>query len=115
MTQRRTKHDWAAFVRELIEIHSPQAEKVVLVMDNLNTHTMASLYEAFAPALARRLCEELEIHDTPKHGSWLNMAEIELSTLARQCLNRRIGSPLELEQQVGAWQQDRNSQAPKIN
>jgi hypothetical protein len=115
VTERRTKGDWATCVRELIEIHYPDAEKIVLVMDNLNTHTTASLYEAFPPALARRLCEKLEIHYTPKHGSWLNMAEIELSVLSRQCLNRRISSQPELEQQVAAWQQDRNIQAVKVN
>jgi DDE superfamily endonuclease len=115
VTERRTRGDWAAFVRELVEVHYPYAEKIVLVMDKLNTHTTASLYEAFPPALARRLCEKLEIHYTPKHGSWLNMAEIELSVLSRQCLNRRIGSQPELEQQVAAWQQDRNTQAVKVN
>src|SRR6266480_2405438 len=109
VTQRRTKHDWAAFVCELVEVHYPRAEKIVLVMDNLNTHTTASLYEAFAPALARRLCEKLEIHYTPKHGSWLNMAEIELSVLSRQCVNRRIGSRDELELEVPAWQAQRNT------
>ncbi len=115
VTERRTSRDWAAFVRELIEVHYPHAEKIVLVQDNLNTHTTASLYEAFAPALARRLCEKLEIHYTPKHGSWLNMAEIELSALSRQCLRQRIGSQRELEQQVVAWQQTRNTQAVKVN
>jgi DDE superfamily endonuclease len=115
VTERRTRQDWARFVRELVEVHYPLAEKIVLVMDNLNTHTTASLYEAFAPALARRLCEKLEIHYTPKHGSWLNMAEIELSALSRQCLKQRIGSQPELEQQVAAWQDDRNTQAVKVN
>lgn len=115
VTQRRTRQDWAMFVRELVEVQYPRAEKIVLVMDNLNTHTTASLYEAFAPALARRLCEKLEIHYTPKHGSWLNMAEIELSVLSRQCLKQRIGSQPELEQQVAAWQDGRNTQAGKIN
>lgn len=115
VTERRTSQDWAMFVRELIEVHYPQAEKIVLVMDNLNTHTTASLYETFAPVLARRLCEKLEIHHTPKHGSWLNMAEIELSVLSRQCLKQRIGSPMELEQHVAAWQQARNAQTVKIN
>lgn len=115
VTERRSRGDWATFVRELIEVHYSHAEKIVLVMDNLNTHTTASLYEAFPPALARRLCEKLEIHYTPKHGSWLNMAEIELSVLSRQCLKRRISSPSELEQQVATWQQDRNAQTAKIN
>jgi hypothetical protein len=115
VTERRTRGDWATFVRDLVEVEYPHAEKIVLVMDNLNTHTTASLYEAFAPALARRLCEKLEIHFTPKHGSWLNMAEIELSVLARQCLGQRIGSQPELEQQVTAWQQARNAQIAKVN
>ncbi len=115
VTQRRTRHDWATFVRELVEVHYPQAEKIILVMDNLNTHTTASLYEAFAPALARRLCEKLEIHYTPKHGSWLNMAEIELSVLSRQCLKQRIGSQPELEQQVAAWRDGRNTQTVRVN
>jgi hypothetical protein len=83
------------------------AEKVVLVMDNLNTHKLASLYEAFPPERARRIAEKLEIHYTPKHGSWLNMAEIELSVLARQCLDRRIESAEELRREVEAWEEDR--------
>jgi transposase len=90
VTERRTAIDFAQVIQELVDVQYPQAEKIVLVMDNLNTHTPASLYEAFAPAEARRLMERLEIHYTPKHGSWLNMAETELSVLARQCLDRRI-------------------------
>ena len=92
------------------DVH-PEAEKVVLVMDNLNTHRVASLYEAFAPERARRIAEKLEIHHTPKHGSWLNVAEIELSVLARQCLDRRIGSVDELVNEVDAWQSERNDRA----
>lgn len=115
VTEQRTRQDWATFVRELVEVHYPQAERIILVMDTLNTHTMASLYETFAPALARRLCEKLEIHYTPKHGSWLNMAEIELSVLSRQCLKQRLGSQPELEQQVSAWQEGRNTQAVRVN
>ena len=115
VTERRTSRDWAHFVQELLDVHYPQAEKVVLVMDNLNTHTTASLYEAFPPALARRLCEKLEIHYTPKHGSWLNMAEIELSALSRQCLDQRIGSPNDLERLVAAWHQERTRHAVTIN
>lgn len=115
VTERRTRDDWATFVRELVEVHYPHAERIVLVLDNLNTHTTASLYEAFPPTLARRLAEKLEIHYTPKHGSWLNMAEIELSVLARQCLRQRIGSQPELERHVTTWQQERNVQAVKVN
>ena len=113
--ERRTKADWADFVRELIEVHYPQAEKIVLVLDNLNTHTPASFYEVFAPAEAWRLSQKLEVHYTPKHGSWLNMAEIELSVLARQCLNRRLATLEEVSQQVQAWQEERNQVQVTIN
>jgi hypothetical protein len=88
----RTRRDWAEFMREVLDHHYPTAEKVVLVMDDLNTHSPASFYEVFPPAKARRLARKLEIHYTPKHGSWLNMAEIELSVLSRQCLSRRLSS-----------------------
>src|SRR5690606_14105120 len=97
VTERRTKIDFSEVVKELIDDHYWYAEKIVLVMDNLNTHKVASLYEAFAPVEARRLIEKLEIHYTPKHGSWLNMAETELSTLTRQCLARRIPDRQTLE------------------
>lgn len=113
--ERRTKADWAAFVRELIEVHYPQAEKIVLVLDNLNTHTPASFYEVFPPAEAWRLSQKLEVHYTPKHGSWLNMAEIELSVLARQCLNRRLATLEELAQEVQAWQEERNQAQATIH
>ena len=93
----------------------PQAEKIVLVMDNLNTHQPASLYEAFAPAEARRLMERLEIPYTPKHGSWLNMAETELSVLATPCLNRRIPDPTTLAQEVAAWQRQRNAATCRVD
>ena len=93
VTERRTAVDFAHLIQGLVDEQYPQAEKIVLVMDNLNTHTLASLYEAFTPAEARRLMERLEIHYTPKHGSWLNMAETELSVLATQCLDRRIPNP----------------------
>ena len=109
VTERRTAVDFAQLLRELIDEQYPQAEKVVLVMDNLNTHKPASLYEAFEPAEARRLLKRLEIHYTPKHGSWLNMAEPEFSVLARQCLDRRIPDPTTLIQEVAAWQQQRNA------
>lgn len=114
-TQRRTKVDWAEFVRELIEVHYPQAEKIVLVQDNLNTHLPASFYEAFPPEEAWRLAQRLEIHYTPKHGSWLNMAEIELSVLARQCLSERISSIEEVRKQVQAWQDERNRAQVGVN
>ena len=100
--------DFAQSMKDLVDVHFPQAEKIVLVMDNLNTHKHASLYHAFAPAEARRIADKLEIHYTPKHGSWLNMAEIELSVLHRQCLNRRIPDRDTLVEQVTAWQQQRN-------
>ena len=115
VSEQRTKRDWALFMREVLEGYYPQAEKVVLVLDNLNTHTPAAFYEVFAPEEARRLSERLEVHYTPKHGSWLNMAEIELSVLARQCLAQRLGSQAELEQQVQAWQQRRNAAAITVD
>lgn len=108
VTARRTKRDFAEVVRELVEEDYPDAEKIVLTMDNLNTHRPAALYEAFAPEHARRLLDKLELHYTPKHGSWLNMAESELSALTRQCLDRRIGTTAELAREIAAWQGDRN-------
>lgn len=113
--ERQTKGDWASFVRHLIEQEYPEAEKIVLVMDNLNTHLPASFYEVFPPEEARRLTEKLEIHYTPKHGSWLNMAEIELSVLVRQVLSGRMASMQEVEQRVAAWQQQRNHQQAIID
>ena len=114
VTERRTAKDFAEVVRWLVEDVHSDAEKVVLVMDNLNTHTAASLYEAFPPEQARRIIERLEIHHTPKHGSWLNMAEIELSVLARQCLDRRIESSEELRREVEAWESERNERQVEI-
>jgi hypothetical protein len=108
ITERRTAKDFAEVLRWLVEEVHPEAEKVVLVMDNLNTHRVASLYEAFPPEQARRIAERLEIHHTPKHGSWLNVAEIELSVLARQCLGRRIEDIEQLRLEVGAWEEERN-------
>ena len=99
------------FIRELVDVHYPTAEKLVLVMDNLNTHTPSSLYSTFPPAEARRILQKLELHYTPVHGSWLNMAEIELSALARQCLSRRIGTREELDREVHAWQDRRNEES----
>jgi hypothetical protein len=115
VTERRTGIDFAEVVRELVDNQYPQAEKIVLVMDNLNTHKVASLYEAFAPAEARRLLERLEIHYTPKHGSWLDMAETELSVLANQCLNRRIDNVQTLAREVRAWQKQRNQAECRID
>ena len=115
VTARRTRVDWAACMQELVDVHYPDAEQIVLVMDNLNTHTPASLYEAFPPAEARRIAERLEIHYTPKHGSWLNMAEIELSVLGRQCLDRRIAGAECLMREVAAWEEGRNDADAVIN
>ena len=109
VTDTRTKVDFAHCLRDLSDKYYPHAEKIVIVMDNLNTHTLASLYEAFAPAEARRLAERFEIHYTPKHGSWLNMAEIEIGVMSKQCLNRRIPSKEDMSYQVKAWTCTRNS------
>ncbi len=108
VTERRTKVDWAYFMRDLVEVHFPEAERITVVLDNLNTHTLASLYEAFEPTEARRIARKLELHYTPKHGSWLNMAEIELSALNRQCLNRRISKRETLQRVSSTWSDRRN-------
>lgn len=115
VTDRRTAVDFAQVVKALLEVHYPHAEKVVLVLDNLNTHKPAALYQAFEPAVAWRLLERLDIHHTPKHGSWLNMAEIELSVLSQQCLNRRIPDTATLTREVAAWQQARNADPRPVN
>ena len=115
VTQRRTKIDWAYCVREMVDQIYPDAEQIVLVMDNLNTHNKSSLYEAFEPAEAKRIADKLEIHYTPKHGSWLDMAEIELGILARQCLSRRIDNMEQLKDEVAAWQVLRNTAEAKVN
>ena len=115
ITDRRTKIDWALQIKELLDNHYPNVKKVVLIMDNLNTHTGASLYETFAPNEARCLLERLEIHYTPKHGSWLNIAEIELRVLSDQCLNRRIPDKKTLEQEVTQWQIKRNFLQAKVD
>jgi len=115
VTQRRTKIDWAYCVREMVDQIYPDAEQIVLVMDNLNTHNKSSLYEAFEPAEAKRIADKLEIHYTPKHGSWLDMAEIELGILARQCLSRRIDNMEQLKDEVAAWQTIRNTAEAKVN
>ena len=109
VTERRTRVDFAEWVRDLANVHYPTAEAIVLILDNLNTQSIASLYEAFAPEEARRLARKLEIHYTPKHGSWLNMAEIELSALSRQGLDRRIEDKATLDTQVAAWTTQRNA------
>jgi hypothetical protein len=114
VTERRTSVDFAEVVRRLVEEVHEEAEVVVLVMDNLNTHELASLYQAFPPEQARRIAERLEIHHTPKHGSWLNMAEIELSVLSRQCLDRRIETREELVREVAAWEEERNERGVEI-
>ena len=108
VTARRTRADWAQQIKELVDVRYPDAERVVLVMDNLNTHGIGSLYEAFTPATAFALAQRLEIHHTPRHGSWLNIAEIELSTLTRQCLDRRIADIDTLNTELAAWQQATN-------
>jgi hypothetical protein len=115
VSDRRTRIDWAACVRELVDVHYPAAEVIVLVQDNLNTHTPASLYEAFEPAEAKRIADRLEIHYTPKHGSWLNMAEVELSVLAEQCLDRRLADRTTLEREVAAWATRRNAATRAID
>ncbi len=113
ITERRTRIDWAWFIKGMLDERYPEAVRVRLVMDNLNTHSLASLYEAFAPEEARRLAERLEIHYTPKHGSWLNVAEIELSVLQSQCLDRRIPDISTMRSEVGAWETERNNRASK--
>jgi transposase len=115
VTERRTKLDWARVIKDLVDVRYPDAERIVLVLDNLNTHTPAALYEAFPPAEAQRVVERLEIHYTPKHGSWLNIAEIELSTMSGQCLNRRIPDRETLEREVAAWEAERNALGGPVN
>lgn len=115
VTERRTKADWARAIRDLLDGRYADAKIVVLIMDNLNTHSIGSLYEAFPPAEARRLARRLEIHHTPKHGSWLNIAENELSALTRQCLSRRIGTIQKMASEVAAWDQARNRDGVRVN
>ena len=107
-SERRTKKDWARLIWELLEVHYPDAKRIRLVMDNLNTHSLSSLYETFPPEIALVMSKRLEIHYTPKHGSWLNIAEIELNALTKQCLDRRITSIFELQKQISAWEAIRN-------
>ncbi len=115
VSDRRTRVDFAHVLKGLVDTHYPEAEVIVLVMDNLNTHTPASLYEAFEPAEAKRLADKLEIHYTPRHGSWLNMAEIELSVVSRQCLSERMSDKSRLVEQVAAWQALRNTRRMRVN
>jgi hypothetical protein len=115
VSDRRTRLDFAACIKELVDVHYPAAERIVLVLDQLNTHSPASLYAAFPPAEAKRLADKLEIHHTPKHGSWLNMAELELSILQRQCLRQRLPDRDAMEREVGAWARRRNELTKRID
>jgi transposase len=115
VTQQRTKKDFALQMKNLVDIHCPQAESIRLVVDNLNTHNPAALYEVFTPEEARRIVQKLEFHYTPKHGSWLNQVEIELSVLSRQCLARRIADVQKLSEEIASWQSDRNSSKASVN
>lgn len=114
VSERRTKLDFAGQMQALVDAHFPEAEQIRVVLDNLNTHTPAALYEAFAPAEARRILRKLAFHYTPKHGSWLNMVEIELSVLARQCLHRRLSDREMLAQEISAWEQWRNAEQATV-
>lgn len=115
VSEQRTRIDFAHCVKALVDLHYPMAERIVLVLDQLNTHTPASLYAAFPAAEAKRLADRLEVHYTPKHGSWLNMAEIELSVLQRQCLDRRLGDRATVEREVAAWTNARNAAISAID
>lgn len=115
VTARRTARDWAYWVKDLVDGQHPEADTIVLVCDNLNTHSPAALYATFDPSEAKRLTDKLEIHYTPKHGSWLNMAEIELSVLARQCLDRRLEAMDVVKREAAAWQQRRNASGAKVD
>jgi DDE superfamily endonuclease len=115
LSERRTRIDFAHCIKELVDVHYADVERIVLVLDQRNTHTPAALYEAFPPAEAKRLADKLEIHYTPAHGSWLNMAEIELSVLQRQCLDRRLGNRATMEGELAAWVAARNAAAMTID
>ena len=115
ITERKTKIDWAAFIKGIADVHYPEAEKITLVMDNFKTHTASSLYEAYPPMEAKRIWDRFNFIFTPKHGSWLNMAEIELNVIQGQCLDRRIDNIEEIRSQVEAWMKTRNSKESKIN
>ena len=114
VTNQRTSIDFAHICRDLVDVHFPNAVKIMLVCDNLNTHKPASLYKAFPPDEARRIAEKIEFHYTPKHGSWLNMAEIEFSVLSRQCLSRRIADQATLKHEIQSWQTRRNEQSATV-
>jgi hypothetical protein len=114
VTDQRTNKDFAAQMRDLVDVHYVEADKIRVVLDNLSSHSGAALYETFAPEEARRILRRLEFHYTPKHGSWLNMAEIEISVLGRQCLNRRIDNVAALRTKIGSWQAKRNDQGAQI-
>jgi DDE superfamily endonuclease len=109
VTAQRTRRDWAQQIQQLVDVRYPEAERIVLILDNLNVHTPGALYDVFPPAEAKRLADKLEIHYTPKHGSWLNIAEIEFSVLSRQCLDRRVPDVPTLVREVAAWQERRNA------
>jgi len=115
VSERRTRLDFAACIKELVDTHYPEAERIVLVLDQLNTHSPASLYLAFPATEAKRLADKLEIHHTPKHGSWLNMAELELSVLERQCLRQRLPDRETMEREITAWADRRNAQTRRID
>jgi len=115
IAERRTRADWARHIQELVEVRYRNVEKVILVLDNLNIHTGAALYELFEPAHAKRILDKLEFHYTPKHGSWLNIAEIELSHLFRQCLNRRLADIDEIRVETNAWMVERNKNSTCVN
>jgi len=115
VTARRTRLDFAAAIKELVDVQFPAAERIVLVLDNLNTHDPASLYLAYPPAEAKRLWDKLEVHHTPKHGSWLNIAEIELSVLGRQCLDQRLADQIVLATEVAAWVAARNAERVTVS
>lgn len=115
VSERRTRRDYAACMHDLVDKYHPQAKTIRLVQDNLNTHDGASLYEAFPPAEARRILDRIEFHYTPKHGSWLNMAETELNIMGRQCLDRRLDSQKSLAEEVAVWEQERNTRQVRIH
>lgn len=115
VTERRTRRDYAACVRELVDVHYPRAKQIRLIQDNLNTHDGASFYEAFSPEEARRILHKLEFHYTPKHGSWLNMAETEINIMNSQCLDRRLDSQSRLADEVAAWESERNARKARIH
>jgi hypothetical protein len=115
VTERRTKRDWALLMKDLVDRHYPQADTITLVMDNLGSHQKAALYEVFPPAEAKRIADKIDIHFTPKRGSWLNIAEIGLNVLSRQCLDRRIATIQQLGKQVKAWLKQREKNSPIVN